>query len=199
MPELPSAAEVARGLADALEEAGIPYAIGGAIALGYHSTPRATIDVDLNVFLDPMSDIERIVEVLHRGGFEPDAETAALKRQAVQDGQFRGRATGIRVDVFVPSVPYYAELRERSREAVLMGRPIRILGADDLAVLKMMFFRTKDLADVEALLLSPEANLDRAFVREKIVRLMGDETDERVRAWDELVTRLERRSPGEAD
>jgi len=189
MAELRSAAELARDLADALEEAGLPYAIGGAIALGYHSSPRATIDVDVNVFVDPAEDLRRIVEVLAKAGFEPDAEPEALERQARTDGQFRGRVSGMRVDVFVPAIPYYAELEGRSREVILMGRPIRILGADDLAVLKVMFFRTKDLADVEALLRSPEARIDRRFVREKLVSLVGVD-EERVRAWDGLVARL---------
>ena len=35
----------------ALDDAGIPHAVGGAIALGYYAEPRATIDVDINVFV----------------------------------------------------------------------------------------------------------------------------------------------------
>jgi hypothetical protein len=34
---------------DALEQAGVPAAIGGALALGYHAEPRATSDADINV------------------------------------------------------------------------------------------------------------------------------------------------------
>lgn len=186
MAELRSAAEIARHLADALEGAGLPYAIGGAVALGYHSTPRATIDVDVDVFVDPVRDLDRVLDVLTKAGFEPDGPPEVLARQARSDGQFRGRVSGVRVDVFVPAIPYYAELEQRSREVILMGRPIRILGADDLAVLKIMFFRTKDLADAEALLRSPEARIDRPFVRRKLASLVGAES-ERVRAWDDLV------------
>ncbi len=39
--------DVVRALIDALEGAGISYAIGGAIALAAWSEPRATKDVDL--------------------------------------------------------------------------------------------------------------------------------------------------------
>ena len=46
MAEDRSAAEVARDLADALEQGGIPYAIGGAIALGFYAAPRAKADVE---------------------------------------------------------------------------------------------------------------------------------------------------------
>ena len=44
----PSASEAARRIADALEAAGIPYGIGGALALGVWGFPRATKDVDVD-------------------------------------------------------------------------------------------------------------------------------------------------------
>lgn len=37
-------------LDDALKRLTIPYAFGGAIALGYYVEPRATSDFDVNVF-----------------------------------------------------------------------------------------------------------------------------------------------------
>lgn len=192
MAEVRSAAEVARALADALEAARLPYAIGGAIALGYHSAPRATIDVDVNVFVDPSRALDTAMAALARAGFSPEGSPAILARQAMTDGQFRGHVSTMRVDVFVPAIPYYAELRRRRRSVILSARPIWILGANDLAVLKLMFFRTKDLADVEALLRSPEARIDRGFVRRKLVRLLGRTRDERVRAWDSMVKQVSR-------
>ncbi|MBI1843131.1 MAG: hypothetical protein HYR89_00725, partial [Actinobacteria bacterium] len=30
---------------------GVPHAFGGALALAYYAEPRATIDIDLNVFV----------------------------------------------------------------------------------------------------------------------------------------------------
>ena len=30
---------------------GIPHAFGGALALAYYATPRATVDIDVNVFV----------------------------------------------------------------------------------------------------------------------------------------------------
>ena len=47
--ELPTAVDVARRLADTLADEGIPYAVGGALALAYYAAPRATVDVDINV------------------------------------------------------------------------------------------------------------------------------------------------------
>ena len=55
----------------------------------------------------------------------------------------------------------------------------------------MMFFRRKDLADVEALVQAQGASLDFAATRAQLVELMGED-DERVREWDAIVADLDR-------
>ena len=83
------AATLARRLADALEAEGLPYAIGGALALGHYTPPRATVDVDLNVFIVVPEEIDTLLGCLQACGFEPD-DPSAVERTAVEDGQFRG-------------------------------------------------------------------------------------------------------------
>jgi len=179
-----TAVEVARSLADALDKREISYAIGGALALGFYAVPRATVDVDINVFLDPSKRLPLILDVLESAGFVADAKLDVLAKNAVQEGQFRGRISGLRVDVFVPAIPYYASLAERRREVILLGHPLWILGPEDLVVLKMVFFRRKDLADVEAVLRDQE-DLDRDFVRATLISLVGRD-DERVKSLTEI-------------
>jgi hypothetical protein len=185
MAEDRSAAEVARDLADALEQSGIPYAIGGAIALGFYAPPRATVDVDVNVFVSPEGELARALDALRGAAFTPEDDPETVSQQAREEGQLRGTVGAMRVDVFVPAIPYYAELEGRRRQVVLLGRPLWILAAHDLVVLKMMFFRRKDLADVEAVLRDQGPAVDREWVRRKLAELAG-EGDERLRAWDEL-------------
>ena len=180
-----TAAQVARAIADALERRKIPYAIGGAIALGFYAPPRATLDVDVNIFVSTGQAFAKALGTPKDSGFVAEADAAMLLRQAREEGQFRGRLAGIRVDVFVPTVPFYKELKRRVRNAVLLGRPIKILSPEDLLVLKLMFFRRKDLADAEAVLRDQGTALDRRKVRNRLVKLVGEE-DERVRAWDDL-------------
>lgn len=186
MAEPESAAELARTLADALEQHQLPYAIGGAIALGYYAVPRATVDVDVNVFVAPTTEIDRALAVLVAVGFVPDEPLPALRARAVEEGQFRGIIRGLRVDVFVPAIPYYQALAHRTRVVPLLGRPATILGPEDLGVLKMMFFRRKDLADVEALVREQGTALDRHFIRRTLVDLVGAD-DERVATFDMIV------------
>lgn len=185
MADLPTAVDVARRLADAFEGAGIPYAIGGALALAFYAPPRATIDVDINVFVPPRDELVRVMAVLATVGFAADSPLTVAKT-AIEEGQFRGRVDGLRVDVFVPAIAYYAEMANRRQRVELLGRPIDIVSAGDLLTLKMMFFRRKDLADVEAVLRHPPESLDRDAVRAKLIELAGAD-DERVREWDAIV------------
>ena len=183
--ESPTAVDIARRLGDALAHEGMPYAIGGALALAYYATPRATVDVDINVFVSPQDKLQQLLALLAEAGFSADTpETVAQSAQ--QDGQFRGRIDGVRVDVFVPAIPFYAEMASRTRQVPLLGRPIDILSPQDLVTLKMMFFRRKDLADVEAVLRHSPEGLDTDSVRARLVEMVGED-DERIREWDSIV------------
>jgi hypothetical protein len=51
----------------------------------------------------------------------------------------------------------------------------------------MMFFRRKDLVDVEQLLRIQGEQLDRNWVRGRLIEIFGAR-DPRIPAWDEIVT-----------
>ncbi len=74
--------EVARRLADAFEAAGIPYAVGGALASNQYGVPRGTKDVDLNLFVDA-SAVDRVSAVLQAQALSFEAQAL---RQAATDG-----------------------------------------------------------------------------------------------------------------
>lgn len=184
MPDIPVAPDVARRLADALEAADIPYALGGAIAYGFHAPPRATNDVDINVFVPPEA-LAPVFDALERGGALVDRRGAAAT--AARRGDFAARVDGMRVDLFTPSIPFYAAVEPRVVDAVLQGRPVRVLSAEDLCVFKLLFFRPKDLHDVERMVAFRGDALDRSYVRRWLVDMVGED-DERVSAWDRAVS-----------
>ena len=49
----PSLSDKVEAIHRALSQAKIPHAFGGALALAYYTEPRATIDIDINVFVTP--------------------------------------------------------------------------------------------------------------------------------------------------
>jgi len=176
-------------LIDALEPSGTPYAFGGAIALAAWSEPRATADIDIILWVDP-AEVDRAIDLVGVAGVGVDRASA---RVAARDrGLFVGRAGPVRVDVFVPSIPFYDEAQKRRVRTVIADRSTWVHSAEVLAVFKMLFFRPKDLVDVERMLEVRGADFDRAFVREALVDMLGD--DERVARWDLLcasATRVE--------
>ena len=180
-----TACSVARRLADVLEAHDIPYAIGGALALGYYAEPRGTVDVDINIFVTPPDAVDALLHTLAQAGFQVERPDTVL-RTATEDGQFRGRIDGLRVDVFVPAFDYYASLEKRRRRVPFGGADLWVLGPEDLAVLKLMFFRPKDLADLHALVRDYGEQLDVAAVRAEVAALIGDD-DVRVCEWDRIV------------
>ncbi|MDZ7685700.1 MAG: hypothetical protein U5O39_12375 [Gammaproteobacteria bacterium] len=65
------------------------------------------------------------------------------------------------------------------------------LSAESIAVFKLLFFRPKDLLDVEKLIEIQGAALDVDYIRRWLVDMMGDD-DERVVALDQILMRRHR-------
>ena len=174
--------EAALRVASALDEAEIPYALGGALAYGLWAVPRATVDVDINVFVEPDA-LDGALDALIRAGVQLDR--AAAYAGAVRDGMFVGRFGPFRIDVFTPSIPFSREAERTRVRQRLGGREAWFLSAESIAVFKLLFFRGKDIVDLERLV-ATRATLDVARVRAHIVEMMGAD-DERVARWDQLV------------
>jgi len=183
MAEIPTAPAVARRLADELELLAVPYAIGGAIAYGLHAPPRATNDVDLNIFLEP-DQLDPAFTALENAGASLDRRSA--RQSAAGRGDFAVKVDGMRVDVFTISIPLSRAAASRTRRGVLLGRPIMVLSAEDLVLFKLLFLRAKDISDVKRLVAFQAGALDRGYVRGWLVDLVGED-DERTALWDSLV------------
>jgi hypothetical protein len=170
-------------LVDVLERRGLPYALGGAIAYGAWGEPRATLDIDVNLWVET-SQLDDALGALADAGVQIDRGVAA--RDAAARGMFVGRLGDYRVDVFVPSIPFYDEARRRRVRLRFAGRETWMLSAEVLAVFKMLFFRPKDLVDVGRMLDIQGHRFDAGFVRRWLVDMLGPD-DERIPAWDRLV------------
>jgi hypothetical protein len=175
-------AALAVRFARVLEATGVPYAIGGAIAYGFWGVPRGTRDLDVNVFL-PAERADPAIEALVGAGLQIDR--ARARRTALDRGDARGRYGAIPVDLFFLSIPLHESAAQRTVEVTLLDTPIRVLSAEDLTVLKLLFFRGKDVVDVERLVAAQGDRLDRTYVRSWLVACVGED-DERVRRWDTI-------------
>ncbi len=178
-----NAAAVAEQLAEQFDLRGQNYALGGAIALGYWGAPRGTVDVDVTIFLPPERPSECIWLLQEIGCHLSPTEAAESLRE---HGFCRVTFRGVRVDVFLPIVPFYETAQGRRKQVELGGRSVMVWDAESLAVFKMMFFRRKDLADVEQILRTQGIGFDRAWVGEQLVAIYGPR-DPRLAQWDDLL------------
>jgi hypothetical protein len=169
-------------LAAALHARHQEYAVGGAIALGYWAAPRGTVDVDLTLFLPPDKP-SACVWLLQDLGCKLTAAQALDSLQ--QHGFCRVEYGGVRVDVFLPTIPFYAAARDRRRTVNLSEQPIQVWDAESLVVFKLMFFRRKDIADIEQILRTQRESLDCAWIESQLQQLFGGH-DPRVSQWNEL-------------
>jgi hypothetical protein len=178
--EDPSLPEKVIAVHDALRHAKIPHAIGGALALAYYAEPRATIDIDLNLFV-PTDRRNEVAEALVPLGVDAGAlESDALLR----DGQCRLWWGENPVDLFFAYDPIHEEMRERSRRLPFADQTLPFLSPEHLAVCKAMFDRPKDWLDIDQMLIAND-DLDVADVDRWLERMVGPD-DGRLRRLREL-------------
>lgn len=166
----------------ALAAGRVPHAFGGAIALAYWTLdPRGTGDIDVNVFV-PASDAERGLRALPREVALPAGTAEAIAR----DGQVRVWWDDTPLDLFFDYAPVHADAARNHRTVPFAATRIPVLGPVELAVFKVMFDRTRDWADIEAM--AAAGTLDVELVRAEL-RTLIDPGDARFTRLDEAVAR----------
>lgn len=156
-----------------LDAAGIPHAFGGALALAWCTErARGTIDIDVNVFVDP-GRAREVVAALPDGVTGTDGDIARLEG----DGQVRLWWDGTPVDVFLDTTDFHLQAATRCRRERFAGVEVPFLSCSDLAVFKAFFNRTRDWADLEEMAAVGSLDVDRTLG--VLVRYLGGD-DERV-------------------
>lgn len=200
--ELEDVARIALRVQDALTDAGLKAALGGGLAFNLWALPRVTKDVDLNVFVRE-EEHARVLAVLEglgcaasgQGARWDDAAREEFLRRA-REGEVAVAWYGdVRLDVFVPSIPFYDEAERTLRPVTFPdARERLVLSPEALAVFKLLFFRDKDVGDLRRLVAVQRDDLDVAWVRGQVVSMVGED-DDRVRTWDTIVDQHGRPRP----
>jgi len=156
-----------------LSAAQLPHAFGGALALAWCTgQARATIDIDINVFVTT----QRMDEVF--AAFPKAIVATQVQRQTLErDGQVRLWWEQTPVDLFLNTLPFHERVASRCRWEAFMQQPIPFLACQDLAVFKAFFNRTKDWADLEAM--QSAGTLDKSAVAAILIEHLGQD-DERI-------------------
>jgi hypothetical protein len=155
-------------IAGQLEAAGVPHAVIGGIANAVWGEPRATLDVDVSVWveddaIDPL--LARLAGhfvLLPRTPADFVRETRVLPLET---------GAGIRIDLIFGLLPFERAAIERSVIKTIAGRPIRVCTAEDLVLYKIVSDREQDRRDVIAILHRRGSDLDRAYLDPRVHEL----------------------------
>jgi predicted nucleotidyltransferase len=138
-----------------LDGAGVPYVVGGGIAVAAYGRKRATKDIDLYL---KREDSKRALGALERAGFEVDP---------MEDVRWLSKAYkgGVPIDFILENIGGIAttdETLERGRYMQVSGCRIFVMSPEDLVFRKMLAMRCKrdDWYDCIAVLSNTYAEFD---------------------------------------
>jgi len=153
---------------DAMETAGVPYVVGGGIAVAAYGRVRATKDIDL--YVKPV-DTKRALDALGKAGFEtnPMSDVKWLAK---------GYKDGVQVDFILENIGGIVttdETIKRGRYMYVSGCRMFIMSPEDLVFRKVLAMRClrDDWYDCIAVL----SNTYRAFDWDYCLRLVKDFTE----------------------
>jgi hypothetical protein len=159
-----------------LDSLRVPHQFGGAVALAWYRSARATTDVDLNVTVAP-EDAEPVLgAIAYLGVAVSAADRVAIER----DGQARLDWDGSYLDLFFATLDFHREMARRSRQVQFGPVQIPILSPEHLIVCKAVFDRPKDWVDIEEMIAwGTEIDADEAF--RWVEEILGAGSEQRVR------------------
>lgn len=167
----------------AFVDAEIPHAFGGAHALAYYGSVRATHDIDINVFLGA-DEAERVFGVLGALGVQVD--DPRLRPLIERDEQVRIYWDDTPLDLFFAYDALHTSSQTRRRLVDFHGDAIHVLSPEDLITYKATFDRPKDWHDIASVLYACDEPLDLDYVRDWLDRIDGPERS-RVERFEALV------------
>jgi len=142
--------ELSTALEDfAAETIDVNWALIGGLAVGFHSRPRGTQDVD--ILLKSGGDIDKLVHMLK-----------SFKRH--RSHAFEHKKTGVEVEVLTPEFlnidsSIVSKAIETSEKHNLKGSQVPVVSKAGLVALKLQRGKRQDLADIESVL-SKDRSID---------------------------------------
>jgi len=178
----PSLPEKIVQISDALTGTNVGHALGGAVALAYYATPRATDDVDINLFVT-VKEHPRVQAILAPLRVKVEGATALLERE----GQLRAWWGRTPVDLFYSNLPFHEAMSQSTRTVPFADREIKIVSPEHLMVCKAAFNHAQAWLDIENLLIATAVN--RSEIDRWGREILGG-SDERFHRLRELEARI---------
>ena len=154
-------AETLGALARVLDSRGLRWFVFGAQAIAVRGAPRTTQDVDVTVEIE-RSRLEELTGALAAAGFThryPEIADELRDRSAVVP---LVHSSGMDVDLVLAGSGLESLALDRATRVEIAGVSAPVARATDLAVMKVLAGRGKDLDDLRSLLASGDLDRDEA-------------------------------------
>ncbi|MBI5630243.1 MAG: nucleotidyltransferase [Elusimicrobia bacterium] len=148
----------------------LPYMVIGGIANLVWGLPRATLDIDVTIWVDPGQEqdlAERLAErysCLVSSPAQFVLETRVLPL----------RVLDFRVDVIFGGLPYEQRAIGRAQSVELAGVSVKVCSPEDLIIHKIISERVKDLDDVKGIVRVAGKRLDRGYL-DPLIKAMAED------------------------
>lgn len=165
-----------------LDQVRVPYMVVGGLASIVWGEPRATLDIDVVVWV-PEPEIAALVAKLAADlpplvsdPFDFIQNTRVLPLQS---------SSGFRIDLIFGMLPFEEQAIGRAVTFQLQGVNVKFCSAEDLILMKIISERDQDIADARAVALRRFSQLDRAYLEPRIDEpAMLLERPEIARRWE---------------
>ena len=157
-----------RDLSDVFKNENVPYMIIGGLANAIWGHPRATLDIDVTIWVSD-DRIQRLLSILKK--------KYALMVEKPVDFISTTRVLPIkntenlRIDIIFGALPFEKDAIDRSVEVKIGDTSIKFCTAEDLILLKIMSESSKDIEDVRNVLRYQKDNLEYAYLEPRIIEL----------------------------
>lgn len=168
MPEIKVFEAALKELSHTLRKGDVPYMIIGGLANAIWGNPRATLDIDVTIWVAE----EQIQSTIRSLGeqyvfmvekpYEFVAETRVLP--AINSDNFR-------IDIIFGALPFEEDAIERAVDVKIGETPVMFCTAEDLILLKIISDRKQDLEDVRSILGFQKQDLDFIYLEPRIEEL----------------------------
>lgn len=190
----PATTDLLRAISSVLAPFGGRWYVFGAQAVLVWGRPRLTGDVDVTLFLDP-EDPDAFVAAMAQAGFDLRVANIRDFVSRTRVFPFTHTASGLALDAVLGGPGLEEEFLRTARQVDVGGVIVPVIGPEELVVTKILAGRSKDLDDVQGILIAQEGALDLGRVRE-LIRLLQAAIDQAdlLPSFEEQVRIARRRS-----